>query len=373
MKRNIAIIYGGRSVEHDISILTFLQVVRAIDTSKYNVIPIYLDKDNNFYVGEKFTEINTYKNTNFKKHQINLCKKNNDVYINCVNPIYNLKYKVKIELAVVAVHGKGLEDGTLEGYLNILNLPNTSSSVVDAGIFQNKYYTKVVLEKEKIKVLPYINVYEEEYLLDKEKVNKKLEAFNFPVIIKACDLGSSIGIEIATKDNFDEKIIKVFEYESRVIIEECLTNFIEYNQAFYYKKNRLQISEIEEIRKSDVILSFDDKYLDSSPQRTISPKISNNLKKKINFTTRKIAKIFRPKGVIRIDYLYDELTSKLYVNEINSIPGSFAFYLFEDKQIKFEDLVEDLINEADLYKFQENEKINSFKSNVIYEAKSIKK
>lgn len=354
---NLGIVFGGKSVEHDISIITFTQVVNAIDREKYNVIPLYLDKDNSFNIPSKYDKVEYFK-TKIKVKRINLKKKNKEVYVG----------KTKLDCILCLCHGKDLENGVLSGYFKLLGVPTVIPNVYTSSAFHNKYLTKIVLKENKLPVLNYYyltkNMWEKESITVYKNIQKIFKEKN--KIIKPVSLGSSIGINFI-KDNREETkkaLDESFRYDDSVIIEEALSNFTEFNQAVYKTKDEIIVSKIEEVKPNNSFYSFEEKYNASSSKRILPAKIPNNLRLKIIKLTKKIYEIFNDLGVLRVDYLYDNEKNKLYINEINVIPGALAYYLFEARDIFFKDYLDDLIIET-IRRNNENNLITSFNSCVL--------
>ena len=265
------------------------------------------------------------------------------------------------------VHGKGVEDGTIQALSNLLKIPSTSSNILQSAISQNKAVTKKLLKLNNIRMLPFIEL-DKEY--DIKKINKINETFNYPLIVKPTTLGSSVGIKTShDKTELLEAIKQAKSYDNSVIIEEKLTNFTEYNIACFSYKGILNLSQIEEVKSTNEFLTFNDKYLDgglketAKENRIIPANIDESLEKEIHSFTKTIYKALNATGIIRIDYLFDKETNKLYFNEINTIPGSLAFYLYKD--YSFTALLDSLIKDA-VYRFNINENlITSFDTNIL--------
>ena len=362
---NVGICFGGKSVEHDISIITYIQVLNGIDTKKYEVVPLYLGRDGVFYTSNKMKNINSFKD-NKKFKIVNFKRKNNNIYAN----------NKKLDCVIICVHGKDLEDGTISSFFNTLSVCNTAPDIYTSTCFHNKYLTKLVLRDNNIPVLKFVKVSKESYIKSKEKVIESInnELGSSVKIIKPVTLGSSIGINICKNDNeLLNYLDNSFKYDDYLIVEKCISSFKEYNQAVYKNKDEVVLSRIEEVENDSNFYSFTNKYEKNDSKRILPAKISNNLKLRIYKTTKKIQKIFNNQGVIRVDYLYREKDKKLFVNEINVIPGALAYYLFEDKGIYFNDLLDDLIMEAIRDKNKKDDLILSFKSNVLYSKKISKK
>lgn len=365
-KLNVGIIIGGKSVEHDISILSGLQVYHACDKTKYNVTIFYLTKDLKWLIGDDLNKLETYQNNNFNKcHQIYFYTDNNAVYYKLINK----KSKPSIiDVFIPVVHGEGVEDGTISAFLNLLNVATTSSDLTSSSICQDKIYTKQILINENIPTLPFVKM---TYIDSYYDCLKEINNLAFPVIIKPARLGSSIGISIANnEDSLRQGIEESLKFGSRLLIEKKLNHFKEYNMAICKDGNKLCFSCIEEVKKNDEILSFVDKYerldkLDDSSGRIIPAIISENLERKIKEICKKAYLIFNLSGVVRIDCIYDDDTEEIYINEINTIPGSFAFYLFDKANIDFSKLIDITIKQALLNKKASDNYLKVFTSSVL--------
>lgn len=366
-KLNIGIIIGGKSVEHDISILSGLQVYHACDKNKYNVTIFYLTKKLQWLIGDDLSDINTYKNNSFSKcKEIYFFTDNNKTYYK----LHNKKSKPAIiDVFIPVVHGEGVEDGTLSAFLDLVNGTYTQADLTSSSICQDKIYSKQILYTENLPVLPYIKMTSTKtYYECLKEINNTIQ---FPVIIKPARLGSSIGISTAHNDT--ELRIGVEEglkFGERLLIEKKLSNFKEYNIAICKDGNKLVLSCIEEVKKNDEILSFVDKYerldkLDDSSNRIIPAIINESLETKIKDICKKAYLSLNLCGVVRIDTIYDEDTNNIYINEINTIPGSFAFYLFDKANISFTKLIDIVIKQALLNKKINDKYLKVFSSSVL--------
>lgn len=366
-KLNVGIIIGGRSVEHDISILSGLQVYHAIDKSKYNVSIFYITKDLRWLVGDALKDIITYEEEKYSNlNEVCIYKTKEGVFY---RPIKSRKKEQRIDLFIPVVHGDGIEDGTLIGYLDMLDIPHTASKLTTSAIIQDKILTKQILSNVDIPLIKYICMTSNDnYYEILEKVKEKL---GYPVIIKPARLGSSIGITTANDDSeFKFGVEEALKYGTRILIEKKIQNMKEYNIAIISNSNKLITSCIEEVNKTDDILSFIDKYerddkLDNKSNRQIPAILSKELEEEIINICTKAYIYLDINGVTRIDTIYDIDKNKIYINEINTIPGSLAFYLFEKKNIDFTMLVNMLIKDAILTKQKDSKRLKTFVSNVL--------
>lgn len=366
-KLNIGIIIGGKSVEHDISILSGLQVYHALNKDKYNPIIFYLTRKNEWLVGNELQNLITYKTNNFSKcNKIYLYQENDKVYYQVINK----KRKPKeVDVFIPVLHGDGTEDGTVSAFLDLLNAPYTSSSLTSSSIAQDKVYTKQILQAENIPTLPFVKMTCDTcYSKALQEINEKI---NYPVIIKPARLGSSIGITTAIdEDTLRKGVEEGLKFGSRLLIEPKLTDFREYNLALYKEGNSIKYSCIEEVKKIDDILSFTDKYeridkLDDSSNRIIPAIISDEMEQNIKDICTKAYYALDMKGVVRIDCILDVTTNNIYINEINTIPGSFAFYLFDKAGISFPKLIDIVIKQAILSKQANEQYLKVFSSSVL--------
>lgn len=377
MKKTIGVVFGGRSVEHEISILSCMQVLKAIDYEKYDVIPIYLDKNNSFYVGPDFDKLETFQKSKFKKYEVLLkSSENNQIKLIGLKPLLPRKYRKPIDCILAVVHGAGVEDGTLAGVFNLLGVPYTASDILPASISQDKIIMKKLLACENIPIIPYEYFNKDEWINQRRECLNKIEKLGYPVIIKPARLGSSIGISKASSPNeLINSLSLAFEFDKRVVIEKALTNYREFNCAIFSSQSLEIISDIEEVVTSSDFLTYEDKYAKKEhnlPLRIIPAEINEQLVDEIKTLTSKINRLILNKGVSRIDFLYCLDDKKLYVNEINTIPGSLAFYLFDDFKLDFKNLITTLIEHAIKDKLLENVR-TSFETNILNISQILKK
>lgn len=353
MKLNIGVLFGGKSVEHEISVITALQAMDNIDTEKYEIIPIYITKDLVWYTGGMLRHIDSYKDFRLidrYAHKVNLINKNGRFILQSVN---GLKREIsEIHLAFPIVHGKGVEDGTIQGYLSTLGIPCAGSDVYASAVGQDKIFTKQLLEHNDIPVTKYVWFYDTDYLKNEEELFKKVNKLDYPLIIKPARLGSSIGIEIIKrKEELESSIEKVLKYDERFLIEEYIEDKREFNCAVIGTYDKIQTSAIEEIINEEGICTYQDKYTletnDNPKIKKIYPaEINNNLEEDIENYSKEIFRLLCAKGVLRVDFLYDAKRKKIYVDEVNVIPAYFCHHLWPEKNIDYRSLMEIMIKQA---------------------------
>lgn len=393
MKIKIAIIFGGDSVEHEVSIISALQAMENIDEEKYEIVPIYITKDRHWYTGRILRDMETYKYfDSMKKYmkEICLCRKENQVIAQKVKGIFR-KEITDIDVAFPIVHGKGIEDGSLAGYLETLGLPVVGPSVLGASVGQDKVMLKQVLKANNIKTPDYFWFYDYEYMINKDEIVKKVKKLGFPVIIKPANLGSTIGITVAHNEEELIKSIDVaLEYETKIIAEKMVSNLLELNCAVLGNYEYQETSLIAQMKTESEVLTFEDKYLRggkgkkagsktnsmSNSEFDIPAHISKEMENQIYEISKQTFKALNLKGVCRIDFLVDQKTKEIYVNEPNTIPGSLGFYLFKPKGKSYTELLNELIS-LSIKDYKNNQsKTTSFTSNILdnfNSAKGLKK
>lgn len=369
MKLSIGVIFGGRSLEHDLSVLTAIQAMDNIDKERYEVVPIYITKDLTFYSGGMLRYIDSYKDFRLIDRyatKVNLINKNGKFILQTTGLIKRV-YK-EIHLAFPMVHGKYTEDGSIVGYLETLGIPIVGSDIYSSSLCQDKVFTKEVLNGNDIPVVDYVYFSDSDYKLDKEDIFKKIEELSYPLIIKPARLGSGIGIEIVNrKEELESSIEKAMKNDERVLVEEYIADRREFNMAVLLSKGKLIGSVIEEIIK-DEPCNYYDKYRkdneDDTFKRIFPADISKTLTEEIEKTSKKTYKVLALSGVARIDYVYDNKKKKLYVNEVNTIPNFFSHHLFDDKNIDYRELLGIMIKEAIDKIHKENDMVEDIEDNL---------
>lgn len=374
MKIKVGALFGGVSVEHEVSIISALQAIKNMDLNKYEIIPIYIDKKGVWHTGEILKDINIYKDMDELKRFTNECilvNKENKFYLQTTGLFKRYKYEIDIIFPIV--HGTNVEDGKLQGYLETINVPYVGSDVLASALGQDKVAQKAIYEVNKLPILPYIWFYDYEYNNDSEEYLKKINQLGYPVIVKPANLGSSIGIAVAKNEDELQKAIKeAINYDKKILVEKCLTDLKEVNISVLGNYQSIDTSLIEEVNNSHHILTFDDKYLNgnktkgmSGSSRKIPADISKKMQEEIVDIAKKAFLALGNSGVVRIDFLIDNEIKKVYINEINTCPGSLSFYLWEPSNKKYSELLDELIKIGIRNYQYKQKKINSFDSNIL--------
>lgn len=336
----IAVFFGGRSCEHDISIITGLQAMSACSKK---CVGVYIDPDGAWWAAEakKFSSVNAVKNKRID------CKR---VHIRPSEPyLYSKNKRVyKIDTALLCMHGMYGEDGALQGLLEMCDIAYTGSDIAASAIGMNKLRAKSVFESAGLNVLPYVSVLRTEYAKDAGIAVKDVDVLGYPVIVKPCNLGSSIGISMA-KDRAELfKALRVaFEWDDTVIVEKALTDFTEVNCAVLgdCDDGAFDVSDTEQPVGWKSFLTFADKYAGDvkSTRHKIPAEVGAELNARIQACAERAFRAVGCGGVARVDFLVKG--DDVYVNEINTIPGSLSCALFES-DMAFSRLIDKMIDYA---------------------------
>ena len=362
MKTNVAVFFGGRSVEHEISIISAVQAMGNINRDKYNVIPIYMSKQSIFYTGEQLFDIEIFKNqTKLEKEcdKVAIVPQNNKIVVNFLKSGLFGKKPINIDVAFPIVHGTNCEDGSLQGYFETIGLPYVGCDVMSSALGMDKVLFKNVLNDHGIPVLPCVDFGSREWALNRQSIIDEVTSkIGYPMIVNPANLGASIGIsKVENEAELKTATDLACTFADRILIEHAVSSLREINCSVLGDRNDCKASELEEPVMHDKILSFDDKYKanasksGSKGMASLSRKLPAELEQTKADEIKQIAidtfKCIGASGVVRIDFLLDgDSNDKVYVNEINTIPGSLSFYLWEATGIKYPELTDQLISLA---------------------------
>lgn len=368
--KNVAVLFGGRSVEHEVSIITGMQIIENMDRTKYNIIPIYVNKEGKWLTGNSLMEFKNYKENNFSDAQEIVLSHNfgdNNIYLSPrVAGLFKKKIIDKIDIAFPAFHGMNGEDGTVQGIFELMDIPYVGCGVLGSAVGMDKVLMKDVYKANNLPIVDYTWFYRSKWIDNREDVIKEIEErLSYPIFVKPANLGSSIGITKAKdRDGLIEAIEIAIRYDRKIIVEKAVEEPREINCAVLGYDDELITSLCEEPIGWKEILSFEDKYIKSntkgkgaSERRRIPAEIDDNLRKEIEELAKLAFKVIDARGVSRIDFLVDK-NKKVYINEINTLPGSISFYLWEGKGYPFSKLIDELIDIA--IKVHEEKKKNSY-------------
>lgn len=354
------IIFGGASSEHDVSVVSAHQLMDAADVRNGDILPVYTDFANRFWIGANLRDISTYKPRPPLGQQVTfrwsdngpvICTMDGAVIqpVDCVLPVF---------------HGTFGEDGRIQAYFELLGIPVTGLSASSTSIAMRKDVTKALVKEAGVNVLPHVTVNRAQ-IEDAEMILPDVQAaLGFPVIVKPANLGSSVGVGLAkTPDEVWPLVEYVLKKDTLALIEPQVQNLVEYNIAMIAKGEAIRLSAIERPKSGAELLDFREKYLSDSGgtkgtfkpsegmlslTRDINPDLPRELQDKIHDYARRTFSALGKRGAPRIDFMSNKESGELWFNEINAIPGSYGFFLWEAaaEPMLFPELIQHLIDEA---------------------------
>lgn len=378
MKTNIGVFFGGRSTEHEISVISASQAMHAINRDRFDVTPIYITKQGEWYSGDALLDVANYR------HIDTLLSKCEKVYMRPVYGDYNV-YKVKkpffgsdvfakLDVVIPVLHGSNGEDGIFEGVLETIGIPYAGCNTISSANGMDKITMKMILQANDIPVVDYVWMTDKEWFAKRDDIIAKIEnKIGYPVIVKPANLGSSVGISRAKdREELIEAIATAEKYSTRIIVEDMVENLQEINCSVLGDCDEYQMSVLEEPIKTGDFLSYEDKYMGGSKgakgmqasQKRIPAELPHDETERIKFLAGETFRVLSCHGVSRVDVIVDAKTRDIYVNEINTIPGSLSFYLWEATGISFEQLMERLVALAIKRKREQSHKTVSYDQNI---------
>ncbi|MBQ8161273.1 MAG: D-alanine--D-alanine ligase [Clostridia bacterium] len=390
-KTCLGVIFGSRSCEREVAIISAVQLMHHVDQDKYQVVPVYISSRGVWYTGEKLKEIGTFQNIEERLERSEEAQMGlEEVILDTTSGsgallaqrqgkgLFARTQEVvvsRLQVCIVVMHGLNGEDGTLQGMLEMANLPYTSTGVAGSAIGMDKIMMKQFFRGADLPVLPGEWFTRTHWRADRKEVLDRVEsAIGYPVFVKPANLGSSIGVSRADgRGKLQEALDLAFEYDRRVLVEKGLDHPLEFNCSVMGYDEDVQASEIEmPLTGGEEMLSFFEKYLSSGPskgmaslQRQLPAPIEAPLKDEIQTLSKKIFRLLDCKGVVRIDYMYDVHEGKLYITEINTIPGSLAFYLWEASGVKYRELIDRMVGYAKKAWEDRNERNYAYTSDIL--------
>ena len=373
----IGVIFGSRSVEHEVSIITALQVMQAVDTNKYEIVPIYITKEGHWVTGEKLLKLESFMDLSLSVSGLQKAFIAPDASVDSLiggsRKWFGEKVLKKIDVAFPLVHGTYGEDGTLQGLLELANIPYVGAGVLGSALGMDKIAMKAVFKENQLPVLNYIWFLRKEWENKQNVIIRKIEAtLKYPLFVKPANLGSSIGISKAkNREDLIYAVDVASHYDRRLIVEESLEGGIEINCSVLGNDDPIA-SVCEQAISWDQFLNYDEKYLRGGKttglkgaERRIPAPISQELTQKIQEFAVDAFKAIDCCGISRVDFLVNQEKDEIFLNEINTIPGSIAFYLWEASGITFSELIDKLVNLSLDTQKEKNKNVYSYNSKII--------
>lgn len=357
---NIGVIFGGTSVEHEVSIITAQQAIaQLLGMNKYNVVPIYISKQNRWYTGSYLLEVEHFKDLKkviAQSKRVQLVKGDrNAVLISDPVKKFHEAFVDYIDIAFPIIHGTGGEDGSLQGLLEHLDIPYVGCNVLAASLTMDKIASKLFLQSSGIRVVEGEWFYAHHWLSYSNDIIDDLESkLKYPMIVKPADIGSSVGVKPAKNRNeLVEAIDFARHFSPRILVERMLVGMREINISVLGDSEKLEFSVCEEPITTSDFLTYEDKYVNegnskgmSASKRQIPANLSPEIKREIERMAAEAFIALDCSGVTRIDFMIEKSTQLPYINEFNTIPGSLSFYLWEASGKSFKQMLEDMIEAA---------------------------
>jgi len=396
-RKRIGVFFGGPSPEHEVSVITGLQAAAALDSPQFDVTPVYVTKGGHWYVGPSVGKIEAYADLpKLMKSSIEVSlapgKGRTLALIPRKAPFIGRSREIHLDVAFLAFHGGPGENGAVQGLCEAMNVPYTGSGVVASAIGMDKVLSKKICRMADIPIVEWLEFWEADFRGKEDDCLREIETtLGFPVIVKPVRLGSSIGIsKVHNAVELDRAIEEAFRYDASVLIERCIPNLREINCSVLGNKQECTVSVLEEPVSEEGFLSFKDKYMRqgasrsksggvkaplrgsdtsgmASLDRIIPAPISDELAGQISDLAKSVFRALDCSGLVRIDFLMDDTSQQVWFNEINTIPGSLSFYLWQPAGIPFDALVEKLVDLA-IYKFEDrSRRVRSYEVNLLAE------
>nr|WP_303744904.1 D-alanine--D-alanine ligase family protein [uncultured Duncaniella sp.] len=354
------------------------QAMHAINRDKYDVTPIYISKQGRFYTGDALFDVANYRDIP------SLLAKCTQVYMEPSYGDYNL-YRVKkpmfgsavlttLDVVIPVLHGSNVEDGIFEGVLETIGIPYAGCNTLASANGMDKITMKMILRECGVPVIDYVWFTDKEWFKKRDELIARIEdKIGYPVIVKPANLGSSVGIgRAANREQLIGKIEIAEKYSSRIIVEHMVDNLKEINCSVLGDCDEYRSSVLEEPIKSAEILSYEDKYMGGTKgakgmqasQKRIPADLPAGMTERIRFLAGETFRVLGCHGVSRIDFIIDDDTKEIFVNEINTIPGSLSFYLWEATGLSFDALMDTLVKLALKRKREQGQKTVSYDQNI---------
>ncbi len=387
MKTNMGVFFGGASVEHEVAIISAVQAMNYIDRDKYNVIPVYITKSGEMFTSEKMFLMESFKDIpallKVSKRVALISKEGKCLLEGVEGGLFSKKLSEEINIAFPIVHGTNCEDGSLQGFFETLRVPYIGCDVASSAVGMDKAFFKNVIASHGIPTLPCITFRSREWFLNDSEITEKIESeVGYPLIVKPANLGSSVGIsKVKSSEDLREAIELACSFAEKILVEKAIENLREINCSCLGDADDCEASVCEEPFMNDEILSYEDKYMSGSKSgksqgmasvsRKCPAEISEEKAEEIREITKSVFKVLGCSGVSRIDYLMDTAdNNKVYVNEINTIPGSLSFYLWEASGLKYKDMINRLVEVAFKRARQRNSTMFTIDTNLLSGAPS---
>jgi len=378
MEKNLIVAFGGASPEHEVSVLTAMQAISALESSPYNIHPLYIAKNGKWLTGDYLLDLKHYEDLDKLIQQAAPCHFTHNelgqTVLSEVKTGFFAKNEEHIVHAVLtAFHGSAGENGSFQGVCETYNIPYTGSGVMGSAVGMDKVTAKALCKSAGVLVVEGVDFFETEWVDEQDSILDKIEQLKYPVIVKPVHLGSSIGVKVCSdKETLIEAVEIAFRFDEHLLVEKAISPLTEINCSVMGSAQNCRASVCERPMGTEELLSFKDKYMRddaakgmASADRVIPADIPDTLASSIQETSKKVFRLFNCGGLARLDFLVESNSEKFYFNEINTIPGSFSFYLWKESGIEFDHLLQELIKIAVSTHQKKNGRVLTYETNLL--------
>ncbi len=377
-KTVVGVIFGGRSVEHDVSIVTGHQIMNAFDPERYEVVPIYVDREGRWFTGDPLRDIKNFKNevVSLAGVEATLLSPSVQHHGLIVNPtpsgLFGKSQIKRLDVVFPAIHGSHGEDGTMQGLFELADIPYVGCGVMASAIANDKLLSKDVLRQASVPVVDAVGFSRADWLDHPDEVIARVTAaLSYPVFVKPVTLGSSIGIGRADDEKLLRALIDVAaSLDRRLLVEGAVTDCVEINCSVLGDDRKLEASVLEQPVSWDEFLTYEEKYLRGgegmkSADRIIPAPLSDELTAQIQNLAMQAFRAIDGRGIARIDFLVRPESGEVFLNELNTLPGSLSFYLWEPTGIPPRELVHRLVTIAQDAYAEKRRSTYNYQTNLI--------
>lgn len=373
----VIIAFGGVSPEHEVSVITAMQAAAALKEKPYRLVPLYITKQGYWFTGPLLLELETYKDLKSLESKAQSChfaidEHGKTVLLSGKSGLFNKSESIAIKAVIVAFHGSEGENGSFQGLCEQYNIPYTGCGVTASALGMDKRLAKRICKSEGIPVVDDVWVTETGWSAGSGSIITDIEKLGYPVFVKPVHLGSSIGVMKArSREDLQEAIETAFRYDSHLIVEKAVSPLIEINCSVLGDGADAEASVCEQPLSRDELLSFEDKYLGdagkgmASATRLIPAPVGDELTLAIRETSLRVFRLLDCSGLVRLDFLVEKESGTFFFNEINTIPGSFSFYLWDKSGSTFPGILDRLIRIAEMRYREKNGRVRSYETNLL--------
>ena len=373
----VIIAFGGVSPEHEVSVITAMQAAAALKEKPYRLVPLYITKQGYWFTGPQLLELETYKDLKSLESNAQPChfaidEHGKTVLLSGKSGLFSKPETIAVKTVIVAFHGSEGENGSFQGLCEQYNIPYTGCGVTASALGMDKRLAKRICKSEGIPVVDDVWVTETGWSAGPGSIIAAIEKLGYPVFVKPVHLGSSIGVMKArTREDLQEAIETAFRYDSHLIVEKAVSPLIEINCSVLGDGADAEASVCEQPLSRDELLSFEDKYLGdagkgmASATRLIPAPVGDELTSAIRETSLRVFRLLDCSGLVRLDFLVEKESGTFYFNEINTIPGSFSFYLWDKSGSTFPGILDRMIQIAEMRHREKNGRVRSYETNLL--------